>query len=121
VGHPPATTGTSDRLTAHRGINLNVHLAYELRQFVARQDWLTVYQRASYAPDLNPGEGIWSLLRRGWLSNTAFTPRAPHPDHPPRHEEDPVPTPPHRRMPRPYRPVPQLDDTISASSVGGNA
>lgn len=25
-----------------------------------------------YAPDLNPVEGIWSLLRRGWLSNVAF-------------------------------------------------
>ncbi|MGW6893157.1 IS630 family transposase [Streptomyces chartreusis] len=53
--------------------NLNVHLAYGMRQFIARQDWLTVYQLPSYAPDLNPVEGIWSLLRRGWLSNTAFT------------------------------------------------
>ncbi|RAJ82821.1 DDE superfamily endonuclease [Streptomyces sp. PsTaAH-137] len=52
--------------------NLNVHLAYGLRQFVARQDWLTVHQLPSYAPYLNPVEGIWSLLRRGWLSNTAF-------------------------------------------------
>ncbi|WP_425579556.1 IS630 family transposase [Streptomyces coacervatus] len=53
--------------------NLNVHLAYGMRQFIARQAWLTVYQLPSYAPDLNPVEGIWSLLRRGWLSNTAFT------------------------------------------------
>ncbi|MGW3124414.1 IS630 family transposase [Streptomyces sp. NPDC001107] len=53
--------------------NLNVHLAYGMRQFIDRQDWLTVYQLPSYAPDLNPVEGIWSLLRRGWLSNTAFT------------------------------------------------
>jgi transposase len=53
--------------------NLNVHLAYGMRQFIARQDWLTVYQLPSYSPDLNPVEGIWSLLRRGWLSNTAFT------------------------------------------------
>ncbi|MGX1367439.1 transposase [Streptomyces canus] len=53
--------------------NLNVHLTYGMRQFIARQDWLTVYQLPSYAPDLNPVEGIWSLLRRGWLSNTAFT------------------------------------------------
>ncbi|WP_435862528.1 IS630 family transposase [Streptomyces phaeochromogenes] len=53
--------------------NLNVHLAAGMRQFIARQDWLTVYQLPSYAPDLNPVEGIWSLLRRGWLSNTAFT------------------------------------------------
>lgn len=28
---------------------------------------------ASYAPDLNPVEGVWSLLRRGPLANLAFT------------------------------------------------
>jgi transposase len=44
-----------------------------MRQFTAGRDWLTVYQLPSYAPDLNPVEGIWSPLRRGWLSNTAFT------------------------------------------------
>ncbi|MEU6015476.1 transposase, partial [Streptomyces sp. NPDC047515] len=32
-----------------------------------------VYYLPPYAPDLNPVEGIWSLLRRGWLSNVAFT------------------------------------------------
>jgi len=53
--------------------NLNVHLAAGMRQFIAGRDWLTVYQLPPYAPDLNPVEGIWSLLRRGWLSNTAFT------------------------------------------------
>jgi hypothetical protein len=36
--------------------NLNVHLAYGIRQFIDRQDWLTVYQLPSYAPDLNPVE-----------------------------------------------------------------
>ncbi|WP_413759278.1 transposase [Streptomyces sp. MMBL 11-3] len=54
--------------------NLNVHLAHGMRQFITRQDWLTVYQLPSCAPDLNPVEGIWSLLRRGRLSSTAFTP-----------------------------------------------
>ncbi len=53
--------------------NLNVHLAAGMRQFIAGRDWLTVYQLPSYAPALNPVEGIWSLLRRGWLSNTACT------------------------------------------------
>jgi transposase len=57
--------------------NLNVHLAYGIRQFIDRQDWLTVYQLPSYAPDLNPVEGIWSLLRRSSQVNTAFT----DPDH----------------------------------------
>uniref|UniRef100_UPI0008238DCF transposase n=1 Tax=unclassified Streptomyces TaxID=2593676 RepID=UPI0008238DCF len=36
------------------------------------RDWLTIYYLPPYAPDLNPVEGIWSLLRRGWLSNVAF-------------------------------------------------
>jgi transposase len=33
--------------------------------------WLTVHQLPAYNPDLNPVEGIWSLLRRK-LANTAF-------------------------------------------------
>lgn len=53
--------------------NLNVHKAAELREFAASRDWLTIYYLPPYAPDLNPVEGIWSLLRRGWLSNVAFS------------------------------------------------
>ncbi|MFF3639342.1 transposase, partial [Streptomyces sp. NPDC002250] len=26
--------------------------------------WLTVFQLPTYAPDLNPTEGIWSLVKR---------------------------------------------------------
>lgn len=33
-------------------------------EFVAAQDWLTVYQLPACAPDLNPVEGIWSLVPR---------------------------------------------------------
>ncbi|MGP3952289.1 transposase, partial [Streptomyces sp. 7N604] len=36
------------------------------------REWLTVYQLPSYAPDLNPVEGIWSILRRTTLANRAF-------------------------------------------------
>jgi transposase len=53
--------------------NLNTHLTAGMRAFIAAQDWLTVVQLPAYAPDLNPVEGIWSLLRRGFLSNVAFT------------------------------------------------
>lgn len=52
--------------------NLNTHLSAGMKEFIATQDWLTVYQLPSYAPDLNPVEGIWSLLRRGFLANVAF-------------------------------------------------
>ncbi|WP_265106899.1 transposase [Streptomyces sp. ET3-23] len=57
--------------------NLNTHLTAGIRKFTAERDWLHVYQLPPYAPDLNPVEGIWSLLRRGPLANTAFT----NPDH----------------------------------------
>lgn len=64
--------------------NLNVHKAAGLRAFITATDWLTVVQLPSYAPDLNPVEGIWSLLRRGWLANVAFT-DADHLEHTVRH------------------------------------
>nr|WP_309226983.1 transposase [Streptomyces lunaelactis] len=36
-----------------------------MRAFIeANEDWLTVFQFPSYAPDLNPQEGIWSLVKR---------------------------------------------------------
>lgn len=45
--------------------NLNIHLATELTEFAqANADWLRIYQFPTYAPELNPAEGIWSLLRR---------------------------------------------------------
>ena len=51
--------------------NLNVHLRTELRAFTSAQPWLHVFQLPSCAPDLNPVEGIWSVLKRGVLANLA--------------------------------------------------
>jgi transposase len=51
--------------------NLPVHLRAELRAFTSAQPWLRVFQLPSYAPDLNPTEGIWSVLKRGVLANLA--------------------------------------------------
>ena len=53
--------------------NLNVHRRGELRAFTEAQAWLRVFQLPSYAPDLNPVEGIWSSLKRGPLANVSFT------------------------------------------------
>ncbi|MEU0899116.1 transposase [Streptomyces massasporeus] len=53
--------------------NLNVRKAADLRQWAAAREWLTIYYLPPCAPDLDPVEGIWSLLRRGWLSNVAFS------------------------------------------------
>ncbi|WP_406177709.1 transposase [Streptomyces sp. NBC_00996] len=66
--HPRRTTAPAEdrnRLTQRRGINLNVHLTAGIRQFIAGRDRLTVYQLPSHAPDLDPVECIWWLLRRG--------------------------------------------------------
>ena len=51
--------------------NLNVHLAGPLAEFAAEHaDWLRIVQLPAYAPELNPTEGVWSLLRRA-LANFA--------------------------------------------------
>jgi transposase len=45
--------------------NLNIHLAPELADFAREnKEWLRIFQMPTYAPELNPAEGIWSLLRR---------------------------------------------------------
>ncbi|MFJ9381969.1 transposase [Streptomyces sp. NPDC101455] len=45
--------------------HLNVHLVKEPADFAEEhQDWLQIFQMPSYAPGLNPAEGIWSLLKR---------------------------------------------------------
>lgn len=45
--------------------NLRIHLTAPLREFIAANaDWFTVFQLPSYAPDLNPQEGIWSVVKR---------------------------------------------------------
>ncbi|MFC5803170.1 transposase [Streptomyces formicae] len=53
--------------------NLSAHKAADLRKFVEDRDWLTIYYLPPYAPTVIPVDGIWSLLRRGWLSNVAFS------------------------------------------------
>ena len=44
-----------------------------MRRYIADRDWLTVFRLPPYAPDLNPVEGFWSVLRRTTVANTAFT------------------------------------------------
>lgn len=43
-----------------------------MRRYIADRDRLTVCQLPPYAPDLNPVEGIWSVLRRTTTANRAF-------------------------------------------------
>ncbi len=52
--------------------NLRMHLVETMRRFIAdHADWLTVFQLPSYSPDLNPQEGIWSLVKRDIGRNLA--------------------------------------------------
>ncbi|MFF3877555.1 transposase [Streptomyces sp. NPDC001978] len=42
--------------------NLNVHKDTRLQAFIDTHEWITSYFLAAYAPNLNPVEGIRSLL-----------------------------------------------------------
>nr|WP_236573970.1 transposase [Streptomyces sp. GS7] len=53
--------------------DLNVHKDARLRVFIDAQDRITVHYLPPYAPQRNPVEGIWSLLRRRCQANAAFT------------------------------------------------
>ncbi|MFG2755746.1 transposase [Streptomyces wuyuanensis] len=45
--------------------NVRLHLTAGMREFIAANAaWLTVVQLPTYAPDLNPQEGIWSVVKR---------------------------------------------------------
>ena len=41
--------------------------------------WLRVYRLPAYAPDLNPAEGIWSLLKRAMANFARRRPGRPDP------------------------------------------
>ncbi|MEU2856806.1 IS630 family transposase [Streptomyces syringium] len=55
--------------------NLNVHRSAGIRAYAAEHGWLTIVYLPTYSPDLNPVEGIWSLLRRAVTANVVFTDR----------------------------------------------
>ena len=68
-------------IAAHRSLsaplvwcwdNLNIHLAPELADFAEENKaWLRIYRLPAYTPDLNPAEGIWSLLKRSMANFAA--------------------------------------------------
>ena len=48
------------------------HLVQEMYDFAEENKaWLRVFQLPSYAPELNPQEGVWSLLKRGIVNFVA--------------------------------------------------
>lgn len=53
--------------------NLSVHKVPPLQAFIdAHADWLTVVHLPTYSPELNPAEGIWSMVKAS-LTNFAAT------------------------------------------------
>jgi hypothetical protein len=50
--------------------NLGGHISALMRRLVSARKWLRVYQLPSYAPELNPVESVWSVLKRS-LANLA--------------------------------------------------
>ncbi|WP_435866806.1 transposase [Streptomyces viridosporus] len=54
------------------GDHLNTHLTAGMRRYIADRDWLTVVQPPPYTPDLDPVEGIWSVLQCTTTANRAF-------------------------------------------------
>ncbi len=45
--------------------NVRLHLTAGMREFIAANAaWLTVFQLPTYVPDLNPQDGVWSLVKR---------------------------------------------------------
>ncbi|MFF3460674.1 transposase [Streptomyces sp. NPDC002730] len=63
-GHRSCSAGTTSTATSARKIK---------EWAAANSTWLTIFQLPSYAPELNPAEGIWSLIKRGVLANLAAT------------------------------------------------
>jgi putative transposase len=50
--------------------NLTSHHDTVMRTLIATRTWLTVYRFPTYAPELNPVEGVWAHLKHG-LGNLA--------------------------------------------------
>ena len=45
--------------------NVRLYLTAGMREFIAANaEWLTVFELPTCAPDLNPQEGVWSLVKR---------------------------------------------------------
>ncbi|MFE0332326.1 transposase [Streptomyces sp. NPDC058960] len=77
-----------------------------MRAFIeTNAEWLTVFHLPTYAPDLNPQEGIWSLVKRE-IGNLAAGDLTQITRAVTSAQEDPVPSRTRRRLPRNHRPDP---------------
>jgi len=51
--------------------NYSSHISKHVKQYAHRQDWLTIIQMPSYAPELNPVELLWAHAKEK-IANRAF-------------------------------------------------
>uniref|UniRef100_UPI0015C61912 transposase n=1 Tax=Actinoplanes regularis TaxID=52697 RepID=UPI0015C61912 len=42
--------------------NLNTHVSRRMHALIAARSWLAVIRLPSYAPGLNPAEGVWRWM-----------------------------------------------------------
>ena len=52
---------------------LTAHKSAAMRRLVAARPWLRVYQLPAYAPELNPVEKVWSVMKRSLANLSART------------------------------------------------
>jgi putative transposase len=48
--------------------NLGTHVSAAMKELIAARPWLTVFQLPSYAPELNPVEGLWAHLKKSLVN-----------------------------------------------------
>lgn len=45
--------------------NINTHVSARMVELIATRKWLTVFRLPTRAPELNPVEGVWSVMKSG--------------------------------------------------------
>lgn len=48
--------------------NLNTHKSASMRRLTAARKWLTVFSLPTTAPELNPVEGVWAVMKSGLVN-----------------------------------------------------
>ena len=48
--------------------NLNRHKSASMRALIAARSWLTVFYLPTTAPELNPVEGVWAVMKSGLVN-----------------------------------------------------
>jgi len=65
--------GPADKTGTAPWTDFTTHLSRAMRKLIAARDWLTVYQLPPYASELNPVEGVWSVLKDPWPTSLNAT------------------------------------------------